>query len=154
MPRQLKQQTMELSDAHHQGYYTIGEASAKTGISPKMIRYYESQKLISLNVRTLAGYRVYQAKDLHVLRFIKRARDLGFSIKQISVLVSLWQDEVRTSAEVKKLALEHIQEMDQRIRAMQEMRDQLSDLATLCQGDHRPDCPILQGIEEGACCEH
>lgn len=154
MHRQLKRQTLELSEAHNQGYYTIGEASELTGISPKMIRYYESQKLISLSVRTLANYRVYHAKDIHVLRFIKRARDLGFSIKQISVLVSLWQDEVRTSAEVKKLALEHIQEMDQRIRALQEMRDQLSELAELCQGDHKPDCPILQGIEHGKSCDH
>ena len=145
---------LELSDAHSQGYYTIGEASELTDISAKMIRYYEEQQLIAPSVRTQANYRVYQARDIHVLRFIKSARDLGFSIKQIALLVSLWQDQKRNSAEVKKLALEHIQEMDNRIIALQQMRDQLSQLANLCHGDNKPDCPILKGIEEGHCCAH
>lgn len=148
------QKMLELADAHNQGFYTIGEASQFTGVSAKMIRYYEEQQLLAPSVRTLANYRVYQARDLHVLRFIKSARDLGFSIKQISLLVSLWQDQQRNSAEVKKLALEHIQEMDNRIIALQQMRDQLHQLANLCHGDNKPDCPILQGLEQGSCCAH
>lgn len=143
---------LELADAHNKGFYTIGEASQLSGVSAKMIRYYETQQLLPPSTRTQANYRVYQTRDLHVLRFIKSARDLGFSIKQITLLVSLWQDQQRNSAEVKKLALEHIEEMDSRIRSLQQMRDQLHQLATLCHGDSKPECPILQGLEQGHCC--
>jgi Cu(I)-responsive transcriptional regulator len=154
MKHKLSPNFLELADAHNKGFYTIGEASELTGISAKMIRYYEEQQLITPSVRTQANYRVYQARDIHVLRFIKSARDLGFSIKQIALLVSLWQDQQRNSAEVKQLAQEHIKDMDSRILALQKMRDQLNQLANLCQGDNKPDCPILQGLEQGNCCAH
>lgn len=139
----------ELADAQAQGLHTIGDIAKLTGVSAKMIRHYETLGLISPTHRTQANYRVYQNRDIHLLRFIKSARDLGFAMKQIAQLASLWQDENRTSAEVKKLAMEHIDEMDERIHSLQKMRRALSDLANQCQGDDRPDCPILEGL---ACC--
>lgn len=146
---QSRTSTLELVDAQAQGLYTIGEAAKLTGISAKMIRHYETLELVSPTDRTHANYRVYQTRDIHLLRFIKSARDLGFSMKQIAQLVSLWKNEERNSAEVKKLAMEHIDEMDERIHSLQQMRKALSDLAGRCQGDERPDCPILDGL---ACC--
>lgn len=140
---------MELADAQAQGLHTIGEAAKLTGINAKMIRHYETLGLVAPTDRTFANYRVYQTRDIHLLHFIKSARDLGFSMKQIAQLASLWQNEERSSAEVKKLAMEHITEMDERIRSLQKMRKALSDLAGRCQGDDRPDCPILDGL---ACC--
>ncbi len=143
---------IELAQAQAKGMFTIGEASQASGVSAKMIRYYEQQGLLVPGLRTQANYRMYNQRDLHLLRFIKSARDLGFSMKQISQLVGLWQDQARASIDVKKLALEHIAEMDERIAALQQMRSQLSELAERCQGDNRPDCPILKGLETG-CCE-
>lgn len=143
--------TLELADAHARGLHTIGEAAKLTGISAKMIRHYETLGLASPTDRTYANYRVYQTRDIHVLRFIKSARDLGFSMKQIALLTSLWKNEERSSAEVKKLALEHIHEMDERIQSLQKMRKALNDLVGRCQGDDRPDCPILDGL---ACCNN
>mgnify|MGYP001627406047 CR=1 FL=1 len=141
--------SLELADAQAKGLHTIGDAAKLTGVSAKMIRHYETLGLITPTHRTQANYRVYQTRDIHLLRFIKSARDLGFSMKKIAQLSSLWQDEKRTSAEVKKLAMEHIDEMDERIHSLQKMRRALSDLANQCQGDDRPDCPILEGL---ACC--
>ncbi len=146
MTRLAHKPTLELADAHSQGLHSIGEAAKITGISAKMIRYYESLGLVKPTDRTYANYRVYQARDIHLLRFIKSGRDLGFSMKQIAMLSSLWQDSQRSSAEVKKLALEHINEMDERIKSLQQMRQALSDLAEQCHGDSRPDCPILDGL--------
>lgn len=147
---QFNASALELADAQAKGLHTIGDAAKLTGVSAKMIRHYETLGLISPTDRTQANYRVYQTRDIHLLRFIKSARDLGFSMKQIAQLASLWQNEQRSSAEVKKLALEHIQEMDERIEALQNMRKALNNLATRCHGDDRPDCPILEGI---ACCK-
>ncbi len=146
---QFNASALELADAQAKGLHTIGDAAKLTGVSAKMIRHYETLGLINPTDRTQANYRVYQTRDIHLLRFIKSARDLGFSMKQIAQLASLWQNEQRSSAEVKKLALEHIHEMDERIEALQNMRKALNDLATRCHGDDRPDCPILDGI---ACC--
>jgi MerR family copper efflux transcriptional regulator len=133
----------------------IGEAASATGVSAKMIRYYESIHLIQPGKRTDANYRTYGEKDLHNLRFIKRARSLGFSLDQIRELLSLWQDSKRASADVKAIAQAHVAELQKRIEELTEMRDTLSHLAQACSGDHRPDCPILQNLAEPgeeACC--
>lgn len=138
----------ELAGALQQGLYSIGDAAISSGVSSKMIRYYESIDLLPAPVRTAANYRVYSQDDINQLRFIRRARDLGFSMKQIAQLVSLWQSDQRSSADVKALALTHVGEMDQRIREMQEMRDALMNLAERCHGDDDPACPILDSLGE------
>ncbi|NVD98520.1 MULTISPECIES: Cu(I)-responsive transcriptional regulator [unclassified Massilia] len=124
----------------------IGQAATASGVSAKMIRYYESIGLVSESRRSDSGYRIYSDKDLHALRFIKRARNLGFSLEQIRDLLSLWQNNARASADVKAIALAHVDELNQRIRELSEMRDTLASLADSCHGDQRPDCPILQTL--------
>ena len=126
----------------------IGQAAKASGVNAKLIRYYESIGLIPEAGRTSAGYRVYTPAEVNVLRFIKRARSLGFSIERIQLLVSLWRDKDRASAEVKAIALEHIAELEARIAAMRAMSDTLQELADACHGDHRPDCPILHDLAE------
>jgi MerR family copper efflux transcriptional regulator len=126
----------------------IGQAAQASGVTAKMIRYYESIGLIVESRRSDAGYRLYGEKDLHALRFIKRARKLGFSLEQIRDLLSLWQDSARASGDVKRIALDHVGELNQRIRELTEMRDTLSSLASCCHGDQRPDCPILRTLSE------
>jgi Cu(I)-responsive transcriptional regulator len=126
--------------------HNIGEAADLSGVSAKMIRHYESIGLIPEAARTFAGYRLYCDADVHRLRFIKRARSLGFSMKQIEVLLQLWSDRSRASAEVKKLAQQHAVELADRITEMQAMQRALEDLAKHCHGDDRPDCPILDGL--------
>ncbi|CAG0960735.1 HTH-type transcriptional regulator HmrR [Methylophilaceae bacterium] len=128
------------------GPFNIGEAAAASGISAKMIRHYEETGLISKASRSLSGYRLYQEKDIHLLRFIRHARDLGFSIKQIADLLNLWLDQHRSSSKVKAVALSHIVELEEKIRQMQLMKAELERLAHSCQGDHRPDCPILDSL--------
>lgn len=127
----------------------IGEAASATGVSAKMIRYYESIALIQPGKRTDSNYRTYGEKDLHNLRFIKRARTLGFSLEQIRELLSLWQDAHRASADVKAIAQAHVADLEKRIGELTEMRDTLRHLAQACSGDQRPDCPILQGLATG-----
>jgi MerR family transcriptional regulator, copper efflux regulator len=129
----------------------IGQAATATGVSAKMIRYYESIGLIKPSARTDSGYRTYGRNDLHVLRFVKRARTLGFSLEQIRDLLSLWQDGSRASKDVKAIAQEHVIDLERRIQELTEMRDTLKHLALHCAGDDRPDCPILFGLasEEG-----
>lgn len=136
----------ELSEARDQGFHNIGEASATTGVSAKMIRHYESVGLIPKASRTFAGYRLYDDKDLHRLRFIKRSRNLGFSMKQIEILLALWSDQQRASAEVKKLAQAHAAELGEKILEMQAMQRTLLRLSKSCQGNKRPDCPILDDL--------
>jgi Cu(I)-responsive transcriptional regulator len=136
----------ELSEAREQGLHNIGEASALAGVSAKMIRHYESIGLIPEAARTFAGYRLYSDADVHRLQFIKRARTLGFSIKQIEALLSLWDDRSRASADVKRLAKVHAAELAQRIEEMQAMQRTLETLARRCHGDTRPDCPILDDL--------
>ena len=126
----------------------IGQAAAATGVSAKMIRYYESIALIPAGKRTDAGYRIYGENDLHTLRFVKRARLLGFSLEQIRDLLSLWQNKERASADVKTIAMGHVEQLNQRIAELTEMRDTLQTLASCCHGDHRPDCPILQSLAD------
>ena len=127
----------------------IGQASAASGVSAKMLRYYEEIGLLPKAARTGAGYRVYSAKDVNTLRFIRRARDLGLSIERIKLLVGLWQDRERSSADVKRVATEHVAELDAKILELTAMRDTLQELADACHGDHRPDCPILHDLEGG-----
>lgn len=126
----------------------IGEAAEASGVSAKMVRHYEEIGLIPKAKRTLSGYRTYAESDVHTLRFIKQARNLGFSIEKIAQLLALWQDRRRPSRKVKELAHAHIQELDARIREMQEMKQTLEMLAKHCHGDDRPDCPILKGQEK------
>lgn len=138
----------ELADARQQGFHNIGEAAATTGVSAKMIRDYERRGLIPPAQRTFAGYRLYNDADLHRLRFIKRARNLGFPMKQVEVLLNLWSDRGRSSADVKALALQHAEDLRERIAEMQAMERTLEDLARQCHGDARPDCPILDRLAQ------
>lgn len=124
----------------------IGTAAQQSGVSAKMIRHYESIGLIPPGQRSMAGYRIYSERDLHVLRFVRHARDLGFSLEQIRVLLSLWADSGRASADVKHLAEQHIADLDARIARLAAMRSSLQELADGCCGDRRPDCPILDGL--------
>lgn len=126
----------------------IGQVAKASGVSAKMIRYYESIGLIQTADRTDAGYRQYSENDLHTLGFIRRARDLGFSLERIQTLLGLWQDCSRQSAEVKKLAGAYIDELDAQIEKMMLIRQQLTHLAQACHGDNRPDCPILDQLSE------
>jgi len=128
----------------------IGEAARASGVSTKTIRYYETAGLIATAERTGGGYRVYTQADVHVLRFIKRARDLGFSIERIRRLLDLWQDKGRASRDVKRLALDHIADIAAKIAAMSTVRDAVQELADKCEGNDRPECPILRDFEGSA----
>ena len=136
----------ELSDARRDGLLNIGEAAAAAGVSAKMIRHYEESGLIPKVGRTVAGYRIYRESDVYMLRFIRRARDLGFSMKEIDGLLGLWMNRRRASSDVKRLAMKHVEELDAKIIELQAMRRTLMDLAQHCHGDHRPDCPILDDL--------
>ena len=127
----------------------IGQAASQSGLSAKMIRYYENIGLLPVAGRTESGYRHYAAKDLDRLAFIKRARDLGFSLEEVGKLLALWQDRQRASAEVKALAASHIEELNRKISEMTSLRDTLAGLAASCHGDDRPDCPILKELASG-----
>ena len=124
----------------------IGAAARASGVSAKMVRHYESLGLVGAVARSDAGYRQYTPADVHTLRFIKRARDLGFSMAEIAELVSLWHDRRRASADVKRIAQTHVAELEKRIQAMQDMRRTLQNLLHHCHGDERPDCPILDNL--------
>jgi len=124
----------------------IGEAAKASGVSAKMIRHYEAIGLIPAPPRSDAGYRIYDDPAVHTLRFIRRSRDLGFSIERISRLLALWQDRSRASADVKRLALAHVEELERKVRELQEMAATLKHLAQNCHGDDRPDCPIIASL--------
>ncbi|WP_414442614.1 Cu(I)-responsive transcriptional regulator [Burkholderia sp. 22PA0106] len=126
----------------------IGEAARASGVSAKMIRYYESVGLIEPAQRTDAGYRTYGDSEVHLLKFIRQARRLGFLVDDVRKLLALWQDRFRASAEVKAIALEHVSELDQRIAELTDMRNTLAKLAAHCHGDDRPDCPILEQLAD------
>ncbi|NML42478.1 Cu(I)-responsive transcriptional regulator [Ramlibacter sp. G-1-2-2] len=124
----------------------IGEAARLSGVSSKMVRHYESLGLLPAVARTDSGYRQYSEAEVHTLRFIKRSRDLGFSMAEIAELVGLWQNRRRASASVRRIAQKHADELGEKIAAMQEMRKTLSHLIHSCQGDERPECPILEDL--------
>ena len=128
----------------------IGEAARASGMSAKTIRYYEAAGLIATAERTGGGYRVYTQADMHVLRFIKRARDLGFSIGRIRRLLDLWQDKSRASRDVKRLALDHIADIAAKIAGMSTVKDAVQELADKCEGNDRPECPLLRDLEGSA----
>lgn len=128
----------------------IGQASNASGVSSKMIRYYEQIGLIKPALRTASSYRTYGDNDVYTLRFVRRARDLGFSVEQIKELLALWRDRSRASADVKAVALEHVAELERKIAAIQEMAKTLKHLASHCHGDDRPECPIIEEIANGS----
>ena len=132
----------------------IGQAARHSGLSPKMIRYYESIGLLPENKRSANGYRLFGKAELRALAFIKRARDLGFSLEEVSKLLTLWQNRNRASADVKLLADEHIAALERRIAELTELRDTLKELTTTCHGDDQPDCPILSVLEKPCCSAH
>ncbi len=144
--RRASASRVELAEAKGKGLYNIGDAARLTGVSAKMIRHYESIGLVPKAGRTVGNYRVYSENDLHTLRFIHRARSLGFSMKQIGELLSLWQNRSRASASVRRLALEHVEELEKKARELQGMAKTLRHLAHECRGDARPECPILDDL--------
>jgi len=125
---------------------TIGDAARLSGVSAKMVRHYESLGLLPPVARTDSGYRQYSEPEVHTLRFIKRARNLGFSMEEIGELVGLWQNRRRASANVRKIAQKHADDLAQKIVAMQEMQQALGHLIHCCRGDERPECPILEDL--------
>lgn len=126
----------------------IGEAAAASGVSAKMIRHYEAIGLIGAATRTASGYRVYSDHDVHTLSFICRARDLGFPVPQIRDLLALWRDQGRASADVKRIALEHVEALRAKMREIEAITGTLMHLAETCHGDDRPDCPIIEGLAQ------
>jgi len=137
---------LDRAEALGQGLLDIGRAAKASGVSVKMIRHYEEIGLLRKVARTYANYRVYSAEDVHVLRFIKRGRSLGFGMHDIRELLSLWQNKSRSSAAVKKVAGAHMENLKQRIAELQSMVATLQHLAHNCHGDQRPDCPILDDL--------
>ena len=125
----------------------IGQAAEASGVSAKMIRYYESIALLPAADRSAGGYRKYTATDIHRLKFVRRARDFGFSMEQIVELLALWSDRSRPSSEVKRIAMAHMAELDAKITHLRALQKSLRTLAANCHGDDRPDCPILDELE-------
>jgi len=136
----------ELASAKALGLLSIGQAAARSGVSAKMIRHYESLGLLPKAQRTVADYRLYGESELHVLRFIKRARSLGFDTQEIATLLNLWRDQRRPSREVKRLVTRNIAALDRKIEELHVMRAALTELARHCHGDERPHCPILNDL--------
>jgi Cu(I)-responsive transcriptional regulator len=141
---------LEHADALERGLMDIGRASKASGVSVKMIRHYEATGLLPKVARTLANYRVYTPNDVHVLRFIRRARDLGFSMEEIRELLGLWRNKSRSSAAVKRIASNHIEDLKLKIVELESMVQTLEHLTKHCHGDHRPECPILDDLAESA----
>ncbi len=142
----MRASTLEQADARRAGFYNIGEVARRSQVSAKMIRHYESLRLMKEARRTVAGYRIYDEADVHTLQFIRRGRDLGFSILEIQKLLGLWQNQLRASAEVRRVAQRHITALHQKIEELQGMRRTLETLVHHCHGDQRPECPILDDL--------
>ena len=139
-----------MAAAHTLWPVAIGTAARLSGVSARMVRHYESLGLLASVVRTDGGYRQYGEADVRSLQFIKRGREMGFSMAEIAELVSLWHDRRRASASVKRIAQKHVNELTRRIDSMQAMQRTLTNLLDLCPGDDRPDCPILDDFGRGA----
>ena len=135
-----------MSDAQAPNF-NIGQAAVRSGVSQKMVRHYEALGLLPGVRRTEAGYRLYGQREVRTLRFIRRARDLGFGMQEIAQLLELWQNRRRTSASVKRIADAHLADLNRRMAEMDEMRRTLQHLVDCCHGDQRPDCPILDDLE-------
>ena len=135
-----------MNDTAIGNHFNIGQAAQQAQVSAKMVRHYESLGLLPNINRTEAGYRQYSDKEVHTLRFIKRARDLGFSMPEIAELLTLWQNKRRPSSHVKRIAALHVAELDQRIDELTAMKRTLQHLVECCHGDHRPDCPMLDEL--------
>jgi MerR family transcriptional regulator, copper efflux regulator len=141
-----KSEMLERADALERGLMDIGRAAGASGVSVKMIRHYEAIGLLPKVARTFANYRVYRDTDVHTLRFIRRARALGFSMDDIQELLGLWRNKSRSSASVKKIAGRHVEQLNRKIVELRAMVDTLQHLTKHCHGDHRPDCPILDDL--------
>jgi Cu(I)-responsive transcriptional regulator len=128
-------------------FFNIGEAARQSGVSAKMVRHYESLGLLPAVNRTEAGYRQYGEREVHTLRFIRRARDLGFSMAEIAELLKLWQNRRRSSADVRRIAAAHVADLTRKLEEMEVMRRTLQTLIHCCHGDQRPECPILEELE-------
>lgn len=131
------------------GTVNIGQAAKLSGVNAKLIRHYESIGVVPRAMRTDAGYRVYTESDVHILVFVRRARDLGFSMKEIKQLVGLWRNKKRASSDVRALAMGHIKDLEEKIGELEAMTRTLRTLAQKCHGDQRPDCPILEELSNG-----
>lgn len=138
--------SLEHAEARQRGLMDIGRASRESGVSVKMMRHYESIGLLPKAARTLANYRVYGPNDVHTLRFIRRARNLGFSMDDIRELLGLWQSRTRSSAAVKKIAGAHVDALKAKITELETMVKTLEHLSHHCHGDQRPECPILDDL--------
>lgn len=146
LPEMIKEAGMEAGEG---AALNIGEAAKASGVTAKMIRHYEAIGLLPAARRTGSGYRVYGTQEVRVLQFIHRSRALGFSLEQIGNLLALWQDKGRASADVRRLAREHIAELDRKIAELESMKRTLTSLADSCHGDQRSDCPILDDLAAG-----
>lgn len=147
----MAQKYFEMGDARRDGFLNIGEAARASGVSAKMIRHYEDTGVVPTPPRTVAGYRLYRESDLHMLRFVQRARELGFPVKEIKELVGLWTNRRRSSADVQRVAKRHLTALERKIDQMEAMRGALRHLVHACHGDERPECPILDDLaQEGA----
>ena len=131
-------------------HFNIGEAARRSSVSAKMVRHYEALGLLPTIARTDAGYRLYTDKEVHTLRFIKRSRNLGFSMLEITELLKLWQNQQRSSQDVRNIAIKHVEDLNQRIDEMQLMKRTLVHLIDCCHGNDRPDCPILDELGNAA----
>jgi MerR family transcriptional regulator, copper efflux regulator len=145
-----RMEALQHAEAIERGLVDIGRAARESGVSVKMIRHYEAIGLLSRVARTSANYRLYTANDVHTLRFIRRARDLGFSTEEIKELLGLWRNKSRSSAAVKRIAGKHIEDLKLKIAELESMVQTLEHLIKHCHGDHRPECPILDDLAESA----
>jgi Cu(I)-responsive transcriptional regulator len=135
-------------NGNSEAVFNIGEAAARSGVSAKMVRHYESLGLLPKVARTGSNYRQYGEREVHTLRFIRRARDLGFSMIEIAQLLKLWQNRRRASGDVKRIALAHVADLQRRMDELAQMKRTLEHLAHCCHGDERPDCPILDELSQ------